>query len=62
MSLLISLDFDHRKAQYLKMTSKNIYFIKFLLVCIWLPWWFSGKESTCQCRRCGFDPWVRKIP
>ena len=25
----------------------------------------SGKEPTCQCRsckRCGFDPWVRKIP
>ena len=22
----------------------------------------SGKESTCQCRRLGFDPWVRKIP
>ena len=25
----------------------------------------SGKELTCQCRRhkrCGFDPWVRKIP
>ena len=25
----------------------------------------SGKESTCQCRRhkrCGFDPWVSKIP
>ena len=22
-----------------------------------LPWWFSGKESTCQCRRHGFDPW-----
>ena len=19
-------------------------------------------ESTCQCRTCGFDPWVRKIP
>ena len=19
------------------------------------------KESTCQCRRCGFDPWVEKI-
>ena len=18
---------------------------------LWLPWWFSGKESTCQCRR-----------
>jgi len=22
----------------------------------------DGKESTCQCRRCGFNPWVRKIP
>ena len=27
-----------------------------------LPWWLSGKEPTCQCRRCRFDPWVRKIP
>ena len=27
-----------------------------------LPWWLSGKESTCQCRRCWFDLWVRKIP
>ena len=24
--------------------------------------WRSGKESTCQCRRCRFDPWARKIP
>ena len=22
----------------------------------------SGKEPTCQCRRCGFDPWIGKIP
>ena len=27
-----------------------------------LPWWFSGKESVCQCRRQGFDLWVGKIP
>ena len=27
-----------------------------------LPWWLSGKESTYQCRRSGFDPQVRKIP
>ena len=27
-----------------------------------LPGWLSGKESTCRCRRCGFNPWVRKIP
>ena len=26
------------------------------------PWWFSGEESTCQCRRHGFNPWVRKSP
>ena len=27
-----------------------------------LPWCLSSKESTCQCRRCRFHPWVRKIP
>ena len=27
-----------------------------------LPRWLSGKESTCQCRRHRFDPWVGKIP
>ena len=26
------------------------------------PWWLGGKESTCQCRRHGFDPWIGKIP
>ena len=24
--------------------------------------WLSGKESICQCRRYGFDPWVGRIP
>ena len=28
---------------------------------IGLPRWLSGKESACQCRRLGFDPWVGKI-
>ena len=27
-----------------------------------LPLWLSGKESTCQCRKCDFDPWLKKIP
>ena len=27
-----------------------------------LPWWFSGKESACQCRRHRFNPWSEKIP
>ena len=26
------------------------------------PWWPSGKESACQCRRRRLDPWVWKIP
>ena len=26
------------------------------------PWWLCGKEPTCQCRRCGFNPWVGKVP
>ena len=26
-----------------------------------LPRWYSGKEFACQCRRCWFNPWVRKI-
>ena len=27
-----------------------------------LPWWFSGKESACQCRRCRFDPTPVLLP
>ena len=27
-----------------------------------LPWWLSGKESACQCRRHRFDLWVGEIP
>ena len=25
-----------------------------------LPWFLSGKESTCQYKRCGFDSWRKK--
>ena len=35
-----------------------------LYVCkfpVGLPRWLSGKESACQCRKRGLDPWVRKI-
>ena len=35
---------------------------KLLLIEFRLPWWLSGKESACQCRRHEFYPWVRKIP
>ena len=43
--------------------SKVIVFIRyFVYVSLGLPWWLSGKESACQCRRPRFDPWVGKIP
>ena len=41
--------------------NKRIY----LLICKslgGLPRWLSDKEPACQCRRCGFSPWVGKIP
>ena len=32
-------------------------------MCVYiLLWWFSDKESTCQCRSWVFNPWVTKIP
>ena len=27
-----------------------------------LPTWLNGKESSCQCKRCRFNPWARNIP
>ena len=46
---------------------------KFCFLAFWLrsslgwglPRWHSGEETTCQCRgckKCRFDPWVRKMP
>ena len=26
------------------------------------PWWLSGKESACHCKRHGFYPWSGRIP
>ena len=33
-----------------------------LKVDLGLPWWLSGKESSCQCRRHRFNPWFGKTP
>ena len=40
----------------------NFFFLSFSRIPGGLPRWLSGKESTCQCRRLGFHPWVGKIP
>ena len=34
----------------------------FFMISLELPWWLSGKESACKCRRPRFDPWAGKIP
>ena len=36
--------------------------MSFIIQARGLPWWLTGKESTCQCRRHGFHPWSRKDP
>ena len=53
--------------QYFGSGDKESLYINYLFFLCWGIWYFStvwflieGK-SACQCRRCGFDPWVRKI-
>ena len=46
------------QGENLKMGRKAVYY----KVLSGLPWWLSGKESACQCRTHGIDPWSRKIP
>ena len=45
-------------------TSLRVRYCRCCCECRWigfqLPHQLSGKESTCQCRRCRFDPWDRK--
>ena len=43
-------------------TSTTLFFFLFHKTRGGLPWWLSGKEYACQCRRHVFDPWSRKIP
>ena len=38
------------------------YTSSYIINCLELPLWLSGKEFTCQFRRHRFDPWAGKIP
>ena len=42
------------------MTQTNKLFYGLTMDTRGLPRWLTGKESTCQCRRCRTDPWVGK--
>ena len=45
---------------FLKIEILHIHFLFYQY--LYLKRWLSGKISACQCGRCRFDPWVRKIP
>ena len=46
-----------------RLISEVFYILKYKVQLLdGLPRWLSGKESTYQCRRHGFDPWSGKIP
>ena len=57
--LVVSL--FHLDYEFLKGRHRNILFIS-PVSRIGASWWLSSKESTCQCRRHKFDPWVGNIP
>ena len=49
--------------QKLTQRCKAVILIKGTCTCVTvLPRQHGGKESVCQCRRCGFNPWAKKIP
>ena len=51
-----------RTAQSRKGSPPLVTLLRSLISLTGLPRWRSDKESTYQRRRCGFDPWVGKIP
>ena len=60
--LQLSEEFFTLKTLSLNRLDSCIYsFCRSLSKYLGVPRWLSSKESTCQCRRCGFDPWVGHI-
>ena len=51
-------------AEFYMKTAQKISFFPYQInsKAIRLAWRLNGKESACQCRRCGLDPWSRKLP
>ena len=52
---------NNGKIKVKKKKSKTLYYMDPMLM-IELLLWLGDKESSCQYRRHGFDPWVGKIP
>ena len=62
LSVVISLFYTQSHSSSLSFTLASLTSYYIFTRIIGLPWCFSGKEFTCQCRRSRFNPWVRKIP
>jgi len=52
---------DHQSCQFLGWGVDQVEILSWNILMKGLPRWLSGKESTCQCRRHRFDPWIGKI-
>ena len=55
--LLDSFQLSHPRLSKPRASHKHCY-----NPCPRLPWWLSGKESACQCRRLGSDPGLGRAP
>ena len=44
------------KAHFYQTKCQNYEYFSSIKHCKGLPWWLSGKESACQCKRHEFDP------
>ena len=73
MSEIKQLQVDSRKRERIVCVFEwpKLFFFHRLKISIYLctarryygfPWWLRQKRICLQCRRSGFDPWVRKIP
>ena len=60
--LVFKFYFNHSHPHVCEMVFQCSFILHFPNYQWGLPWWLSGKESTCQFKIPGFDSWVRKIP
>ena len=55
-------DQQQRLSRTLSQCSQSLTKPHSTLISALIPWWLTGKETACPCKRCEFDPWVGKIP
>ena len=64
LHFLLRFAIVHNMLEYFQVFKSTLLLLSFknYLILNRLPQSLSGKESACQHRRHGFDPWVGKIP